>query len=275
VADRAYEDALLKAEAARQSLDAIASRISSLTAEQAAARARQGQLNNQQSNYERERREVLDRWGKLEFGTSEPTERIIDPIARELAAKERDILSAEDLLSQIVAGRVAWAHQLTHRDALEALRAAVDGAPNSGREELRQAAERLRDSRMDAAAATRETKRIAQDASHELLTELDKFNAESIRPLDDLMKEINQAILTDPRVGIGLQVNKKKIEQNAVKVGEVPDGIGNIDPVLVHSEGQMSALAVSMLCAASLTFPWSRCRPRQVEWMGGCHGWRY
>jgi exonuclease SbcC len=28
--------------------------------------------------------------------------------------------------------------------------------------------------------------------------------------------------------------------------------------VLVHSEGQMAALAVSMLCAASLTFPWSR-----------------
>jgi exonuclease SbcC len=69
------------------------------------------------------------------------------------------------------------------------------------------------------------------------------------------MKRINQAILTDPRVGIDLHVHKKKIEQTAVKSGEVPEGI---DPILVHSEGQMSALAVSMLCAASLTFPWCR-----------------
>jgi DNA repair protein SbcC/Rad50 len=72
------------------------------------------------------------------------------------------------------------------------------------------------------------------------------------------MFRINQAILCDPRVGIDLHVKKNKIEQSAVKAGEVPKAMGDIDPVLVHSEGQWAALAVSMLCAASLTFPWSR-----------------
>ena len=72
------------------------------------------------------------------------------------------------------------------------------------------------------------------------------------------MSRINQAILCDPRVGIDLHVKKRKIEQSAVKGNEVPKAVGEIDPMLVHSEGQMAALAVSMLCAASLTFPWSR-----------------
>ena len=40
----------------------------------------------------------------------------------------------------------------------------------------------------------------------------------------------------------------------------MPIDVGQIDPVLVHSEGQMAALSVSMLCAASLTYPWSKSR---------------
>jgi DNA repair protein SbcC/Rad50 len=259
-AENAHADAASKVELARQNLDASASVVSGLTAAQSAALTRRNQLLNQQSNHERELAIVLGGWRKLELTSSEPNENIVEPIGRDLRAKERDIVSAEDLLNQLVAGRAAWANQITHRDALEELRVAVDGAPNSGRDELRQAAEHLRASRLAAAASTRETKQIAQDASIQLLTELEEFNSEFIRPLDDLMKQINQAILTDPRVGIGLHVNKRKIEQTALKEGEVPDGIGNIDPVLVHSEGQMSALAVSMLCAASLTFPWSRWR---------------
>lgn len=40
----------------------------------------------------------------------------------------------------------------------------------------------------------------------------------------------------------------------------MPPEVASIDPRLVHSEGQMAALSVSMLCAASLTYPWSRWR---------------
>jgi exonuclease SbcC len=259
-AEKDYEDAATKVEVARQNFDAAASAVSSLSVAEAAALTRRTQLLNQQSSHDRELAVVSDSWKKLDLTSSEPNENIVDLIARELLSKERDIVSAEDLLNKLVAGRAAWANQITHRDALDELRVAVDGAPNSGRDELRQAAEHLRANRLAAVAATRETKRIAQDVSIQLLTELEEFNSEFIRPLDDLMKQINQAILTDPRVGIGLHVNKKKIEQTALKEGEVPTGSGNIDPVLVHSEGQMSALAVSMLCAASLTFPWSRWR---------------
>jgi hypothetical protein len=104
----------------------------------------------------------------------------------------------------------------------------------------------------------RQVKEIARAASADITGELESFNAEYIKPLSFLMSQINQAILCDPRVGIDLHVKRKKIEQSAVKGAEVPKALGDIDPVLVHSEGQMAALAVSMLTAASLTFPWSR-----------------
>lgn len=92
------------------------------------------------------------------------------------------------------------------------------------------------------------------------MREVEEFNAEYIEPLGRLTKQINQAILCDPRIGIDFHVKKKKIEQSASRAGELPADLGPIDPILVHSEGQMAALAVSMLCAASLTYPWSRWR---------------
>jgi wobble nucleotide-excising tRNase len=109
----------------------------------------------------------------------------------------------------------------------------------------------------DELKGTIEVKAIAKEASAEINAELAEFNSEYIKPLGNLMSKINQAILCDPRVGIDLHVKHKKVEQIAIKGDEVPKG-GKIDPILVHSEGQMAALAVSMLCAASLTFPWSR-----------------
>lgn len=247
-------------EAVRRAVDEINAGIRSLNAATAAIRARHDELMRQQNALQGQRAETRASWGRLGFEGLFPNEDVVTLTASSMTIRGRDLAQAEDLLERLQVGRLAWARQVSHRAALDALRTAVDGAPNSERDELRAAAEHLRDDRVAKAARTRDTKAIALTASNELLTELDEFNAEYIRPLDALMKRINQAILTDPRVGIDLQVNRKKIDQNAVKTGEVPAYLGEIDPILVHSEGQMSALAVSMLCAASLTFPWSRWR---------------
>ncbi len=107
---------------------------------------------------------------------------------------------------------------------------------------------------------TAEAKEIAALASTDIAEAVEEFSADYLKPLDALSNQINQAILCDPRVGVGLHVNKKKIEQSASLTGELPASLGKVDPRLVHSEGQMAALAVSMLCAASLTYPWSRWR---------------
>ncbi|MCG5487163.1 MAG: hypothetical protein KK482_26360 [Sinorhizobium meliloti] len=137
---------------------------------------------------------------------------------------------------------------------------AVSGAPNSDRLQLRAEANATIDEKARLAGATQEAKEIAQAASTEILDELAEFNASYMQPLDDLMNSISRTILCDPRVEIDHHVRNHRVAQSARKEGEVPAGIGLIDPVLVHSEGQMAALSVSMLCAASLTYPWSRRR---------------
>jgi DNA repair protein SbcC/Rad50 len=176
-----------------------------------------------------------------------------------LRANER-LDHAHDMIRRWAEGAATWAQQESHRSALERLRDAIDGAPNIPRDQIRGEVETYANARRRLKDATTETKTIARAASFDILEQVADFNAAYIEPLGDLMKRINRAILCDPRVGIDLQVKHKKIEQVAFKAGEVPAGIGDIDPVLVHSEGQMAALGVSMLTAASLTYPWSRWR---------------
>lgn len=252
----------------QQSLDVVAEARSAadfaiewlrrIDASDAATTARRRELERQLAEVDAQLRLVAEKWADLGFSSEQPTDDDVSYRFAKTTDHARDLATAGDVLERLRAGRRAWASQVTHRAALDDLREAIDAAPNSGRDEIRLAAEQLRDAKTLAATETREVKVIAQSASQDLLNELDDFNAEYIQPLDTLMKRVNQAILTDPRVGIDLQVKKKKIEQNAVKTGDLPSDLDDIDPVLIHSEGQMSALAVSLLCAASITFPWSR-----------------
>lgn len=184
----------------------------------------------------------------------------------ELEEAEQRVVEAESILGQAAnllrrlrEGREAGARQQAHRASFERLRLATDLAPNSDREQMREAARRNLANKQAQLAATRQAKQIAAATSTDIATEVEDFNTEYIQPLDTLMKAVNRAILCDPRVGIDLHVKRKKIAQTAARDGELPIG-GAIDPLLVHSEGQMAALAVSMLCAASLTYPWSRWR---------------
>jgi len=199
-------------------------------------------------------------WGELGFTGAQPNQVEVDGGKAALVRAIERLDRAQDTMRRLVDGATAWARQESHRSALERLREAIDGAPNSNRDQIRTAAETVASTQRRLKEATTETKTIARAASFDILDQVADFNAAYIEPLDDLMKQINRAILCDPRIGIDLQVKNKKIEQVAYKTGEVPAGMGDIDPALVHSEGQMAALGVSMLAAASLTYPWSRWR---------------
>ncbi|GJH26981.1 AAA family ATPase [Caballeronia novacaledonica] len=199
-------------------------------------------------------------WVELGFTGAQPDPGEVDGGKAALVNAIERLDRARDVMRRIADGAAAWARQESHRSALERLREAIDGAPNSSRDQIRTAAETVAGTQRRLKEATTETKVIARAASFDILDQVADFNAAYIEPLDELMKQINLAILCDPRIGIDLQVKNKKIEQVAYKTGEVPAGMGDIDPALVHSEGQMAALGVSMLAAASLTYPWSRWR---------------
>ena len=157
---------------------------------------------------------------------------------------------AATALARLREGRLAWSRQQTHRAVLEQLRKRIDAAPNSDRDSIRKSAGDKRARLLEQVAAIERAQGIAKKASAEISTQLAEFNSVYIKPLGDLMKQINLAILSDRSVGIDLRVKNKKVEQRAL--------LKDLDPILVHSEGQLAALAVSMVCAASLTFPWSR-----------------
>lgn len=202
---------------------------------------------------------IKGRWRELGWPDTGTQAGELEEAEQRLAETESALGRATNLLRRLREGREAWARQQAHRASFERLRLASDLAPNSEREQIREAVQRNLGKKQVQLAATRQAKQIAAATSTDIATEVEEFNAEYIQPLDTLMKAVNRAILCDPRVGIDLHVRRKKIAQTAARDGELPPG-GAIDPLLVHSEGQMAALAVSMLCAASLTYPWSRWR---------------
>lgn len=262
---RVSESELYSAEAASKratsSRQVIEQRVSSFDVAAASAVVRQQQTVAQMAATTKQKTEAAEAWQRLNFAQSQEPDTLSLLTLTAIVASVRDKLSeVDDLLKQLRDGRAAKTLVGNHRAMLERLRTAVSGAPNSDRLQLREEAEDTVAEKSRLVSVTRSAKDIAQSASAEILDVLADFNTSYMQPLDSLMKLINRAILCDPRVGIELHVRNRRIEQSATKEGEVPAAIGPIDPVLVHSEGQMAALSVSMLCAASLTYPWSKWR---------------
>ncbi len=184
----------------------------------------------------------------------------LDTEFRSILTSETAISEASSLLRKLRDGLEAQLRQRGHRDMLERLRLAVDLPPNALRDLITSTATARMGERTAQANATRRAKEIARLASADIASEVLEFNTDYIQPLGELMKNVNRAIVRDKRVGIELTVRDRKVEQVASRTAEVPRGVGGVDPLLVHSEGQLAALAVGMLSAASLTYPWSRWR---------------
>ena len=260
VGEKALAQAQADADQAMKALSETDAALSEVRAQDAGLTARIADLTLRVTDSRQAFDDDRRTWGELGFTGAQPIKVEVDDGKAALFRAIDRLDRAQDMMRRRDDGVAAWARQESHRSALEHLREAIDGAPNSNRDQIRTTAETLSGTQRRLKEATTETKAIAHAASFDILDQVADFNAAYIEPLHDLMKQINLAILCDPRVGIDLQVKNKKIEQFAYKTGEVPAGIGAIDPALVHSEGQMAALGVSMLAAASLTYPWSRWR---------------
>lgn len=253
MAQKAYDDAATAV--SEQDL-----RLSPLQKAEANLRARIAQAAADQTSTRTALADVSDQWRAAGWDGEDMEEAKIETAASDLNQAHQSLAEADALLKRLREGREAWSRQLAHRAAIDRVRGLVDLAPNSTRDQVRTAAtEKLQIAQRDASATT-QSKEIASKASDLIADAVNVFNATYLDPLKLLINRINQAILCDPRIGIGLTLQKRGIKQSALVAGEMPKDIDNVDPMLVHSEGQMAALAVSMLCAASLTYPWSRWR---------------
>ena len=222
--------------------------------------ARVGQATTSQASTRAALSAISTEWRTLGWSEDDMAEADIEVAASHLNQARQSLSESAALLSRLRDGREAWSRQMAHRAAMERLRGIVDLAPNSTRDQVRESATQALQKIKGEVEATIQSKQIASSASDLIAEAVSAFNAAYLDPLKLLTNRINQAILCDPRIGIDLTLQKRGIKQSASVAGEMPKELDSVDPMLVHSEGQMAALAVSMLCAASLTYPWSRWR---------------
>lgn len=252
-AQKTYDDAATAV--SQQSL-----RLAPLQESEASLRARIAQAAIDQSKAHAALADLPAQWRAAGWAEKGVEEGRVETVASDLNQARQSLTEADTLLKRLRDGREAWSRQLSHLTAFDRLRSMVDLAPNSTRDQIRvTATQKLALAEADIAAIA-QSKDIASKASNLIAEAVAAFNADYIEPLERLTRRINQAILCDPRIGIGLTVQKQAIKQSASVAGEMPEHLDRVDPMLVHSEGQMAALTVSMLCAASLTYPWSRWR---------------
>lgn len=236
-----------------------ASEIHDRAARTAAERiARRDELQRAAEQLKNELATIRDEWRSLQIAVDQLT---IDEILRAErllaeAASQKSVV--EQRLQRLREARVVWNRQVSHHETIERLREIAGAAPNVSRDALRSQILTIQSAWAQKTTAIMQAKSIAQKSYGEVTKAVEAFNREYLKPLNKLMNKLNRAILSEPDIGLDLRVGKKKVEQTAIKSPDAPAHVTKLDPQLVHSEGQMAALAVSMLCAASLTFPWSR-----------------
>lgn len=251
----------------RQAEDALASaRVTLEEAERAlaAARATAAQLaasieeTDDQADLLRERLAGYEEgWETLELGDDMSAEALREPLDR-LPVQQGRLAALAERIQRLRDGVLAWTRQQRHRTTLDQLRSLLDLAPVAERDSIRRAATDRQSELVRQSERVLRAKAIAQEANAEVNRRVETFNRQFLEPLSQLMNRINRSILSEPEIGLDLEIGPKKVEQRAIAGSGTPDFVSKLDPKLVHSEGQMAALAVSMLTASSLTFPWSR-----------------
>ena len=149
---------------------------------------------------------------------------------------------------------------------LDAARRAVDGETKGLRlEDHRSSLEQaVREAEQDV-TIVRRAHRAVERLADRLQNEADEFSNTILRPLNTLIGAFNDALLTTPgttvafnadyfkdRTGFTMQVRRKVAGGRTVN--------RNLNPQLLLSEGQLAANGFSILCSASVSYPWSRWR---------------
>jgi myosin heavy subunit len=223
-------------------------------------RARMSKLASDHSTAVSALGQLTEQWIAIGFSVEDMSDERLEAISSNLNLGRKALQDAEAVFSRFRIGREAWSRQLASRAAIDDLRMHLGLSQELRRDEIRGAAKKELEKLQDDLTSSKDAKEIASSASVLIAQAVNEFNADYLDPLKLITNSVNQAILCDPRIGIDFNVQKRGIKQSGFVIGEMPKNLSGVDPVLVHSEGQMAALAVSMLCAASLTYPWSRWR---------------
>lgn len=126
-------------------------------------------------------------------------------------------------------------------------------------------------SKLDAANATVKLTTAARSAvrrySEDLQAQADDFSARVLDPLNTVIDDFNEAMLSTPGESIQFKADTRvdattfgMALRYREKVDNAIEAVKDLPPQLVLSEGQLAANGFSILCAASTAYPWSRWR---------------
>ncbi|MER8669694.1 AAA family ATPase [Mesorhizobium sp. M1156] len=114
---------------------------------------------------------------------------------------------------------------------------------------------------------TTATRSAVKRYSESLQAQADDFSARVLDPLNDVIDDFNEAMLSTPGESIqfkadtrvdstsfGMALRYREKVENAIETKK------DLPPQVVLSEGQLAANGFSILCAASTAYPWSRWR---------------
>ena len=92
------------------------------------------------------------------------------------------------------------------------------------------------------------------------------FSIKFLAPLNDLIDDFNEALLSSPgesiRFNAAYHVDATRLDMRVRFRDELDEALYNteLSPQIVLSEGQLAANGFSILCAASTAYPWSKWR---------------
>lgn len=126
-------------------------------------------------------------------------------------------------------------------------------------------------SKLDAAKATVKLTTAARNAvkrySEDLQAQADDFSARVLDPLNTVIDDFNEAMLSTPGESIQFKADTRvdattfgMALRYREKVDNAIEAVKDLPPQVVLSEGQLAANGFSILCAASTAYPWSRWR---------------
>jgi DNA-binding MarR family transcriptional regulator len=262
-----------RGEAARARLatltEAARAAVANVQRERAAVDAAQRELAAAEvtrGNAEQAARQMQQRWTKAGFKDI-PSQ----------AEYERSFVAIEAVLMGLRS--LAERHLVLARDNEDALlQSEVDeitasmhttGGTNGGRDPAAYLTELK--AKLEAARAavklTTATRNAVKRYSEDLQTHADDFSARVLDPLNTVIDDFNEAMLSTPGESVqfkadtrvdatsfGMALRYRERVENAIETQK------DLPPQVVLSEGQMAANGFSILCAASTAYPWSRWR---------------
>jgi exonuclease SbcC len=205
--------------------------------------------------------DLLDQWNDGGLG-SEPSLAAAWRLRTRAEERALRIAEAENLLVRAVDGYSVWSENEQRRRIEASLETILQSANAGSPAEL----ESLLESTVARARAAVEqvgrTRSVAIGLADELQQKADEYARSVLEPLSRTIQGYSRALLTQAEQSLFYSArfvsNRSELRAGVLRTDENGNPVVvNINPNLYFSEGQLSALSVSSLLAASTSFRWS------------------